>query len=140
MVKKRKRAATAQNALQQREQLLNDLPQRIFDTVHQCAKYLRIPPERVLDLNEPIEIEPPRFRSYGRYIPTNVMITQHLQGAIRNLCDARAAFLVNNMFLADVHLQSAETSLQAALRGKELRDAEATAKQETQLALQAFQK
>lgn len=140
LVKKRRRAAAARNVLQQREQLLNDLPQRIVDTVHQCAKYLRIPPERVLDLNEPIEIEFPRFRGYGRYIPTNLMITQHLQGAIRSLCDARAAIIVNNLFLADVQLQSAETALQAALRGKELRDAEAAALVETQQALQAVQK
>lgn len=139
LVKKRKRAAAAKNALQ-REQLLNDLPQRIFDTVHKCAKYLRIPPERVLDLNEPIEIELPVRHGCGRYIPTNLMITQHLQGAIRSLCDARAALLVNNIFLADVQLNSAQTALQSALRGKELRDAETAAKEETQLALQAVQK
>jgi hypothetical protein len=140
LVKKRKRAAAAKNALQQRVQLLNDLPQHIFDTVHQCSKYLRIPPERVLDLNEPIEIELPVRHGCGRYIPTNLMITQHLQGAIRSLCDAKAALLVNDLFLADVKLNSAQTSLQAALRGKELRDAETAAKEETQLALQAVRK
>ncbi|MBP9091041.1 hypothetical protein KBI23_08430 [bacterium] len=140
LVKKRKRAAAIIYERQLREQLLNDLPQRIFDTVHKCAKYLRIPPERVLDLNEPIEIELPVRCGYGRYIPTNLMITQHLQGAISSLCDARAAILVNDLFLADVKLQSVETSLQAALRGKELRDAETAALAETQLALQAVQK
>ncbi len=140
LVKKRRRTAAAGIVRQQREQLLNDLPQRIFDTVHQCAKYLRIPPERVLDLNEPIEIELPVRHGCGRYIPTNRMITQHLQGAIRSLCDARAALLVNDLFLADVQLNSAQTSLQAALRGKELRDAETTALAETQKALQAVKK
>ncbi len=137
---KRKRAAAVISERQQREQLLNDLPQRIFDTVHQCAKYLRIPPERVLDPNEPIEIELPVRHGCGRYIPTNLMITQHLQGSIRSLCEARAALLVNDLFLADVKLNSAQTSLQAALRGKELRDAETTALAETQRALQAVQK
>jgi len=140
LLKKRKRAAAVISERQQREQLLNDLPQRIFDTVHQCAKYLRIPPERVLDLNEPIEIELPVRHGCGRYIPTNLMITQHLQSAIRSLCDARAALLVNDLFLADVKLSSAQTSLQTALHGKELRDAETTALTETRLALQAVQK
>lgn len=96
--------------------------------------------ERVLDLNEPIEIELPVRHGCGRYIPTKRMITQHLQGAIRSLCDAKAALLVNDLFLADVQLNRAQTSLQAALRGKELRDAETTALAETQKALQAVKK
>lgn len=139
-IKKHNRVAAASRERQDREQLLNDMPQRIFDTTHKCAKYLRVPPERVLDLTEPMEIEAPKPPGCGRYIPTNVMITQHLQGAVRTLCDAKAAFLINDLFLADALLLKIETSLQSALRGQQLRNIEAIAEEETQQALQALRK
>ena len=138
----RKRRST--KALQQQskniEEFLQGQTQRIIDTVQQCANYLRIPPERVLDLMEPIEIEAPLPPGLGRYIPTDAMITYHLQSAVRSLCEARAAFLDNNDPLARESIVSMEQSLHYALRGKELRDAEATALAETQKALQAAQK
>ncbi len=120
--------------------LLHLQPKLIFDTVHQCAQYLSIPPERVLDLNELVEMEDPELPGYGHYIPSNVMITSNLQMATRYLQDAHAALIDNDMELVWQHLESTERTLGYAVRGKVLRDAEAAAFAETQRALQAVQK
>ncbi|MDP3506527.1 MAG: hypothetical protein Q8T09_00925 [Candidatus Melainabacteria bacterium] len=119
--------------------LLHLQPKRIFDTVHQCAQYLSIPPERVLDLNVLIEMEDPELPVYGRYIPSNVMITTKLQMATRHLQDAHAALIDNDMELVWQYLESIDRTLGYAVRGKVLRDAETAALAETQKALQAVQ-